>query len=154
MPQLNPEGAETKRSPALGRGLAEGGVGLKVGLPGALSGSPALLPGRGVSSRRRRCCPCRVSHAGKWPPRSTRANRCLWPDAPLPGQMLLLEHRLRPELQSFLSLPSAPTVQLLDPQESCREHCVAEHRPQDRSGESFEGQPQPSLHDGETEAER
>lgn len=141
MPQLNPEGAETKRSPALGRGLAEGGVGLKVGLPGTLSGSPALLPGRGVSSRRRRCCRCRVSHAGKWPSRSTRANRCLWPDAPLPGQMLLLEHRLRPELQSFLSLPSAPTVQLLDPQGSCREDCVAEHRPQDRSGESFEGQP-------------
>lgn len=106
MPQLNPEGAETKRSPALGRGLAEGGVGLKVGLPGTLSGSLALLPGRGVSSRRRRCCPHRVSHAGKWPPRSILANRCLWPDAPLPGQMLLLEHRLRPEVQSFLSLPS------------------------------------------------
>lgn len=41
-----------------------------------------------------------------------------------------------PELQSFLSLLSAPALQLRDPRVSCRENCIAEHRPQDHSRES------------------
>lgn len=68
MPKLDPEEAGPKWSPPLGRGLAEGWVGLRVGLPGALSGSAALVSRRGVPvvDAAAAACVCLISHAGKW----------------------------------------------------------------------------------------
>lgn len=72
--KVDPEEAGHKWSPALGRGLTEGWVGLRAGLPGALSGSAALVSGRGVpvvvaaaAVAAAAARVCRVSHAGKWP---------------------------------------------------------------------------------------
>lgn len=142
MPKQDPEEAGPKWSPASGRGMTEGWVGLGAGLPGALSGSAALVSGKGVPSVvavAAAACLCRVSHAGKWlfgPLKLLPPTRCTVSglDAAVRAQTIV-----RAAVDSILSLPSALVLQLRDPRESCKELCNAEHRPSDSSRESSRG---------------